>query len=280
MKKTLGLVLAASIGLNLGISNPTSAEVNSATNNLEAKKLEDDKIQKINFTDDLTPAQINNILIQKGFSNNEISTMQDALKKEIIKNGGEKVLFTSLENTSNSKDDSIQYAMRDAVAITENGLNFNLFALYEGIQDSKHMYRIYTSSAWLKTPYLKNNDTLGIAWDDNVTAVKGGDKARHAWTNTDDFEEFLKADHSSKYGTQWKLPFKDAPLSAVYASQLVAIPTTLTGKEIEIVAAFSHPWIKKQETIPFKIQSKSIDFNGVKGYNYTLKYGITVGSKN
>ncbi|MGG3523247.1 hypothetical protein ABES33_26200 [Bacillus pseudomycoides] len=281
MKKQLGIILAASVGLSLSFSDSTSAQVDSVKvkNNVGVNKLEDGRIQGINVTNDLNAAQITDTLVQMGFSNAEVSTMQDALKKEIVKNGGKKVAFTSIENSDDSRKKSVQYSFKEPETVYENGLTFNLFALYEGTEGSNHMYRIYTNGYWLKIPYLKTNDTIGIVWGDNVTAVNNSDKARQSWFNPDEFEAFLKADRSSKYGTQWKAPFKeDASMNGVYASQKVAIPKSLTGKEVVFGAGFSHPYLKQQQTIPFKFGPASIDFNGVKGYNYNLKYSVTVGS--
>ncbi|NUH91351.1 hypothetical protein [Bacillus thuringiensis] len=283
MKKRLGIILAAGVGLSLGVSNSALAQVNSVEgkNNVVENKLESNSLQGVSSTNNSTPEKIKNTLIEMGFTNTEIATMQDTLKVEIVKNGGKKVSFTSLKDSINSQKNSVQYAVKEPEAVMENGLNFSLFALYEGTEGSNHMYRIYASGYWLKIPYLKTNDTIGIVWGDNVTAVNNSDKARQSWFTPDEFEEYLTADRSSKYGTQWKVPFKEgATMNGAYTSQKVAVPTSLTGKEVVFGSGFSHPWLKQQQTIPFKFGPGSIDFNGVKGYNYNLKYSVTVGSPN
>ncbi|WP_436864834.1 hypothetical protein [Bacillus fungorum] len=282
MNKKLGVILATSITLGLGVSDSALAQVNSieGKKDIIVNKFESNRVQGENTQTNQTPQQITDSLIKMGFTNSEISTMQDTLKMDIVKSGGKKVLFTSLENSNDSQKNSVQYAYKEPVAVIENGLNFNLFALYEGTQGSNHIYKIYTNGMWLKIPYLKTNDTIGIVWSDNVTAINNSDNARQSWfANHDEFEENLTADRSSKYGTQWKVPFKEgASMNGVYTSQKVAVPTSLTGKEVEFGSGFSHPWLQQQQTIPFKFGAGSIDFNGVKGYNYKLKYSVTVGS--
>lgn len=281
MKKKLGIILATSVTLGFGVSDSALAHTNSTQgkNDIVVNSLENNRLQEGNSQNSLTPQKITDSLNEMGFTNNEIATMQDKLKLEIIQNGGKRVLFTSLDNSNKLQKNPVQYAFNEPSSVVENGLSFNLFATYEGTEGSNHMYRIYSNAHWTKIPYLKTNDTIGIVWGDNVVAVNNSEKARQTWFTPEELEENLVADRSSKYGTQWKFPFKEgASFNGVYTSQKVAVSTSFTGKEIVFGSGFSHPWLKQQQTIPFKFGSGSIDFNGVKGNNYTLKYSITVGS--
>ncbi|MFD0770656.1 hypothetical protein ACFQZ1_18095 [Bacillus sp. CGMCC 1.60114] len=282
MKKILGLALTTSLGLGLGFSNPTLAQVNqdSIHPNLEVKEMQDRRIQGINAADNLTPEQVNRLLEKMGFSITEISNMQDSLKKDIVKEGGKKAILTPLKNENTSHKPSVQYAYTEPEVVIENGLNFNLFALYEGTQGSNHIYKIYTNGIWTNIPYLKTNDTIGIFWGDNITAVNNSDSARQSWfTQKDELEANLKGDRSSIYGTQWKIPFKvGATLNGAYTSQKVSIPIQFTGQKFQVGSAFSHPWLTTQQDIPFKFGPGTVDFNNVKGNQYSLKYSITVGS--
>lgn len=281
MKKILGLALTASLGF--GFSNTTLAEVNQSSMhpNLEIKEMQDGRIQGIDGASNLTHEQVNSILEKMGFSETEISSMQDALKRDIIKGGGKKAMLTPLINENISSKNSVQYAVGEPEVISENGLTFNLFALYEGTQGSNHIYKIYTNGIWHKIPYLKTTDTIGIFWGDNVTAVDNSDSARQQWfAEHEELEATLKGDRSSTYGTQWKIPFKvGATLNGAYTSQKVSISTKLTGQKIQVGSAFGHPWMTKYQDNPFKFGPGTVDFNNVKGYNYTLKYNITAGSK-
>ncbi|EOQ07459.1 hypothetical protein KOY_05335 [Bacillus cereus VDM021] len=281
MKKILGIMLTAGVGLSFGFSDATSAQANQGGvhQNLEIKKMQDGRIQGVNATRDLTSEQVNNILVQMGFSTTEISNMQDSLKKEIIKAGGKKAILTPVKNENTSHKSLVQSNPVEPEVVIANGLSFNLFALYEGTQGSNHIYKVYTNGSWTSIPYRKTNDTIGIFWGDNVTAVNNSDSARQSWFGDDEYENQLKGDRSSKYGTQWKVPFKNgATFNGVYTSQKISIPTKFNGKKIQVGSGFIHPWIAKQQDIPLKFGPGTIDFNGVKGYSYTLKYNINVGS--
>lgn len=283
MKKILGLVLTTSLGLSLGFSNSTLAEVSQGSmhSNLEVKEMQDGRIQGIDGASNLTHEQVNSFLEKMGFSGTEISNMQDSLKRDIIKGGGKKAILTPLKNENASYKSSVQYAAGEPELIMENGLSFNLFAIYEGTQGSNHIYKIYSNGIWSKIPYLKTTDTIGIFWGNNVTAVDNSDSARQQWlAEHEEWEATLKGDRSNTYGTQWKIPFKvGATLNGAYTSQKVSISTKFTGQEIQVGSAFGHPWLTKQQDNPFKFGPGTVDFNNVKGNNYTLKYNIIVGSK-
>lgn len=278
MKKTLSLTLAAVVGLSLGVSNPVSAQVTQSTSSTyKVKELENERVKGIK---DFDPAKINQTLEKMGFNSSELSSMSDALKKEISQTGGTKVDLIPVSQKETKSKEQVRYSINKPEAVIENGLTFNLFAIYEGTEGSDNIYRIYSNGYWLQIPYLKTNDTIGIFWDSKVTPIKNANSARQTWFNPNDQEDYLKADESSIYGTQWKMPFKEgASMFGAYTYQKVKVPTKYNGTDIEVGAGFMHPYLKRQENTPFKFAPGTVDFNNVKGYGYTLKYKITVGAK-
>ncbi|MEH7460241.1 hypothetical protein V7183_24480 [Bacillus sp. JJ1127] len=278
MKKTLSLALATVVGLSFGVSNPASAEVKQPTSsNYEVKKLDDGRIKGIKSFDS---AKIEQVLKQMGFTSSDLSKMSDALKKEIAQTGGKKVNLIPIDRNETKSKSQIRYSVNQPESVVENGLTFNLFAVYEGTDGSNNLYRIYSNGYWNQIPYLKTNDTIGIFWDSKVTPIKNANSARQTWFNPDDNEAYLTANESSPYGTQWKIPFKEGTsMFGAYTNQKVKVPTQYNGTDIEVGAGFMHPYSKQQENIPFKFGSGTVDFNNVKGYGYTLKYKINVGTK-
>ncbi|MGR5991933.1 hypothetical protein ACT7C6_27260 [Bacillus paranthracis] len=221
MKKTLSLVLATGIGVSLGFSSPISAQTNQLTNSKqEIKQIGEVKNQgiKVNQNGDVTATE--KLLEKMGFNLNEISKMPDGLKNEIVQSGGKKVTLNPVETSKRTSDTRIQYAISEPSLKMENGLNFNLFAMFEGTEGSNNIYRLYSTGYWTEIPYLKTNDTIGIFWDSKITPVKNENSARQTWFDPDDQEAYLKADESSPYGVQWKSPFRNnTSMFGTYTSQ-------------------------------------------------------------
>ncbi len=281
MKKTLSLVLVTSIGVSLGFSSPISAQTNQFTDSKQQiKQFDDSKNRGIIINQNTDMAATENLLEKMGFNLDELSKMPDGLKKEIAQSGGKKVTLNLVQADKKTSEKQIRSAFNEPSFKEENGLNFNLFAMFEGTEGSNNIYRLYSTGYWTEIPYLKTNDTIGIFWDSKITPVKNENSARQTWFNPDDQEAYLKADESSPYGVQWKSPFRNnASMFGTYTSQKVKVPTQYNGTNIEVGAAFMHPWLKQQQEISLKFGPGTVEFNNVKGYLHTLKYKFIVGEK-
>lgn len=315
MKKTLSSIMVMGIGVSLVFTNPASAEVNLPNSNgkFEIAKTQDGRIQGVKSIENLKVEQIDYILNEMGFSQGEISKMNGQLKKDIVKAGGKKASleflekkheYTDLKGTKYVIDDhnkesienmeieeineilkrnfkkssAIQY-MDPPSVLTDQGQNFNLFAIYQGEQDSNYVYQIFSSQFWNEMPRIRGNDTLGITWGDKGKALDNTDSARQSWFAGDEFEQTLKADRSSIYGTQWKIPeINNSTARGVYTSQKISIPTKYKDSKINISAGFVHGWGQPNYSFKFG-PNATIDLSNANGHHkWSLNYNINAGS--
>ncbi|MED0875509.1 hypothetical protein [Bacillus mobilis] len=318
-KKGLGLLLVLSMGISLNFSSSAAAETNRTeiANKIEIKHAEDGRIQGINSASKLNSGELNRVLGEMGFSFNEISNMQEGLKKEIVEGGGkksnlelieEKQEYTSLDgkdyvlneqnkqeiqnikerdantiiNNSKGKNNAIQYMNPPSAEITDD-LTFNLFAIYQGQRGSDYVYKVFSNQMWTKRPYWQTNDMIGIVWESNAHALAGTESARQYWTITNlggginEREAYLSGDRSSLYGTKWKLPYRDESL--LYGAY--------TSQQITIPKSYrgSNATVGAgfahpwfSYNIAINFGPGAISFSDAVGDKKSLRYNINVGS--
>ncbi|MEK7019631.1 hypothetical protein [Bacillus sp. FSL R9-9410] len=315
MKKTLSSMMVMGIGIGLVFTNPASAEVNLPNSNekFEIVKTHDGRIKGVESLENLKVEQIDHILNEMGFSQDEISKMNGQLKKDIAKAGGKKASleflkkeheYTNLKgnkyiigdhnkesiknietedineilNRNFKKSNAIQY-MDPPSMVTDQGQTFNLMAIYQGEQGSNYVYQVFSSQFWNEMPRIRGNDTLGIAWGDKAKALDNTDSARQSWFAGDEFEQTLKADRSSIYGTQWKIPeINNSTARGVYTSQKISIPIQYKDSKINISSGFVHGWGQPNYSFKFG-PSATIDLSNANGHHkWSLNYNINVGS--
>ncbi|MED1800417.1 hypothetical protein P4V60_17710 [Brevibacillus porteri] len=239
------------------------------------KKFEDGRISPVSFAEELTESQLENILVEMGFSKDEISDMGITLKTRLVSDGGKRVKTTPVHATYRTGDgknevtfegESIDEIKEQLKADKESGQfkaawdkeeenwHGKTYVTWAGLTGNgkEFKYNFYIEFEWDSNPFQQMTDHFALHWGDKGTKYASGD-----WTVV----QALKPDNrygggswtdipvtneqNNLAGTEWSFRWYDVQTAYKVRGtghEEIRIPVSKAGETYTYAGAYFHPW--------------------------------------
>lgn len=316
MKKRRMLTLALVFALSLPVSSLASAasstessanDLNSLTiqkkvidTNLVIEKYSDGRVKGLGDNLDLNESQINKILKEMRFNDDEINRMPENLKQDLVKSGGVKVdlntttseeyrsLDGNLYEVNNSNREAVE-KLKESDLKSLNNVNNSMTRdvtplggtikgeiegyhslIYSGLTSNglEHKYSLLT---YYSSPSVLTVDVrVATAW--TVDMVRTNARAYY-YFNSNQYSGSV--DTSSVYGTSTKYPYA---MTRGYLQNDVNIPKSKTGLTGQFTTKVAVPYNKLDWILPsVAIGPISITFSSYLGTTYSMDSTFEIG---
>ncbi|MBW5468909.1 hypothetical protein GPJ61_13670 [Brevibacillus formosus] len=315
IKKLTSLALILSLVMSL-FAVPTFASTEKTVDidigedyEVKIKKFEDGRISPVSFAEELTEGQLENILVEMGFSKDEISEMGIELKKRLVSDGGKRVKTTPVHATysigdgknevtfegesideikeqlkSDKKSGHFKTANWDKDEAPWHGKSYVTWAGLTG-NGKEFKYNFYVEFEWDKTPFQKMTDHFALYWGDKGTKYPSGDWAVVQGLQHDDHYGGGKwvtlpvaTEQSNLVGTDWSFRWNDAPIAYKFRGtghEEIRIPVSKVGETYTFATAYFHPWWTNDVAI--NLGPVAISFTDDAGDKWTWDESFEIG---
>jgi len=276
---------------------------------LKIKKYSDGRVEGIRNVDALSEKDIDSVLAQMNMTNEEISEVPLALKKQFVSRGGKKVNLTTkvkgyynsldgnrYEITENNKEEIEKIREKDRAALKERerkltGNKVSTLAM-DSVVDGKfsaqsylfllgetsteYKYDYYTSYNWSSAPDNWYTDILAHSWQSHTTAVsRNGANNYKLFCDLNVWHNENMSLEPKPGGTIGKIDLQHACNQYGALHDEVRIPKIHKNTTGNFIAGYAHPWVGG--IVGVALNYLGIDFTALVGDEWFLDNTFTVG---
>lgn len=258
-----------------------TAQANSIEQPIKVEMFSDGRVKPISRN--LSEHQFSYVLTIMGFTDEEISDMPLAMRKDIVKGGGKKIQLTEAEIKEIYRDqDGNIYDLSSSSDVgtfyyTDPDKTIYGNLVYRGKIGSEYSYYYYANYNWKQyTVYNNDRNRLALSWQYNATPIGVSHQSYAEYTNTLGITyNALKAVTKQLLGTDIRVT-KDGIKSNGYIREELRIPERDKGLTGAFAVGYAWPY-SPTASITISYGPASISFSSFWGWEKTMIYNWKIG---